>query len=102
MLIGVVHSRGSNCGTSKESVEHILFRCALMIPTYNFLDNLKPVLPNAFKAFHCGSIFNEDACTLFTRKTVMLVNDKCSTWHNRSRVGIFVVNLVLKQENYVW
>ena len=57
-----------NCGACKESIEYVLFECALydsQILSLDFLDYLKTVLPpEAFKAFVCVSIFDKTAFSL--------------------------------------
>ena len=58
------HSKGGgsqecpNCGACKESVEHVLFRCASYdSQRQNFFDYMKQIpTPEAFKAFNYSSI----------------------------------------------
>ena len=52
-----------NCGACKESVQHVHFECASYdFQRLDFLDVLRTaLLPNAFKAFLRGNIFDKTA-----------------------------------------
>ena len=73
-----------NFGACKESVEHVLFKCASYdSQRLDFLDYLKMVLPpDDFETFLCGSIFDKTAFCL-REKQGMLINDEYSCWYNR-------------------
>ena len=81
-----------NCGACKELGEHVIFECASYVSQrLDFLDYLKTVLlPDAFEAFLCGSIFDKTAFCL-GGKQGMLVNDECSSWYKRG--GEFRVSI---------
>ena len=74
-----------NCVVCKQSVEHVLFKCA----SYHsqrpiFWDYLKHVhLPDAFEAFlYCIRNFNKVVFCL-GKKQGMLENDECTSWNNK-------------------
>ena len=67
-------------GACKESVEHVLFKCA-----------------DAFKAFLHDSIFDKTVLCL-GEKQGMLVNDECSSWY--IRVGDFKYEYGIGENNF--
>ena len=68
-----------NCGTCKESVEHVLFEFASYdSQRKKFLGYIEQVLTSeAFKSFTHGSIFDK-AVFCLSEKQGMLVNNECS------------------------
>ena len=71
MLVGMGLMNVVSVGPIKESVEHVLFECALSNSQRRFLDYLKQVLfPDTFEAFmHCRGVLCMAEFQLLRRET---------------------------------